>query len=170
MNANKIFSMQKTSTISLISFFMIIMMTCAFGQEPQRPEHGHGAVSIGIGSGSDAVTMPGNSPNIPPKPRKTFSTNSIVLNQILSNYDDYANFMQSLAALKAKGLVDYGEFSTAGNLAESFILITDKQQNIISVLDKGAEKRMNLLNNGFETLSQYADDGYSKTWFVVIEE
>ena len=68
--------MKKIGTIISLIGFCIFLMGNLHAQEPQQPENGHGGVSIGFGNGGEAVTLPGNSPNIPPKPKKNFYTKS----------------------------------------------------------------------------------------------
>ncbi|MCK9339096.1 MAG: hypothetical protein PHQ33_06565 [Bacteroidales bacterium] len=161
--------MKKIGTIISLIGFCIFLMGNLHAQEPQQPENGHGGVSIGFGNGGEAVTLPGNSPNIPPKPKKNFYTNSLVLNQILGNYDNQATFLQNLDQLKEKGIVDYGEWATAPDLSACFVVVINQAEEIIAVLDKGGEKRINLLNNQFETLTQYAHTDYVKYWLIIQE-
>ena len=69
----------------IIFFVGIIILSCdfVFSQED-------GAVRINFGTENvpiAPVIMSGDDPNIPPKPKRTFTTNSVILNQILQACD-----------------------------------------------------------------------------------
>ena len=48
------------------------------------------------------------------------------------------------------------------------VYITDTKE-IVALMDKGTDKRCNLLTNQFESNDLYSDEKYSKVWFRIEE-
>lgn len=135
----------------------------------QNDGNGGGAVRISFGNDEhvEPVTLSGDAPAIPPKPKAVFHTNSIVLNQILAECEEVEALQTTLDLLQKSSKIS---ISTEENCPDCFtIVINSENHKIIAVLDKGKGKRMNLLNNQFETDAMYEDAKFEKMRFLLME-
>lgn len=146
-----------------ISIFLCVNIISA------QEENNNGAFRISIGGDYvEPHTLAGDDPNIPPKPKRQFNTNSIFLNQILNSCENYEDYEKTMALFTKMQRVFYAD-STA-DLKQYFMVvyITDTKE-IVALMDKGTGKRCNLLTNQFETNDLYSDEKYSKVWFRIEE-
>ena len=131
----------------------------------------NGGVRISFGSDNEYTeprTLSGDDPAIPAKPKRTFSTNSIVLNQILQSCDEgFESFNTTIEKLRKMEKVTVVE---QGFSKEIFTVVYNSDtQKIVAVFDKGTGKRMNLLTNQFETDEIFASEIYKKIYFLINE-
>lgn len=150
---------------ALFVFFVAfgILSACA-----QDDGNGGGAVRISFGNEYvEPVSLSGDDPSIPPKPKKTFHTNSIVLNQILAECDDPSALQALLQKLQNASKIT---LLTMPENSNCFVIVNKiNTKEVVAVLDKGKGKRMNLLNNQFETEDIYAGEGFEKIYFLLLE-
>ena len=151
--------------LPLFIFFLTfgIMFACA-----QNDGNGGGAVRISFGNEYvEPVSLSGDDPSIPPKPKKEFHTNSIILNQILAECDDLSALQDLLQKLQNASKITLLTMPENGNC----FLIVNKvdTKEVVAVLDKGMGKRMNLLNNQFETEDIYNGENFEKCYFLLLE-
>lgn len=131
----------------------------------------NGGARISFGEGNEFVeprTLSGDDPAVPQKPKRTFSTNSIILNQILQSCDEgFDSFNKIFKKLQEIEKITLG---TEDNSRECFSVVYNfDTSEIKAVMDKGTGKRMNLLNNQFETDEKYPSDVYKKIYFLINE-
>ena len=134
-----------------------------------QEENNNGAFRISIGGEYvEPYSLPGNDPNIPPKPKRQFNTNSIFLNQILNSCETYETFEETMERFQKMNRVFYSEDQS--NTKDFFTVVYMKEtKEIVAVMDKGSGKRCNLLTNQFETDDLYQDEKYAKIWFKIEE-
>ena len=131
----------------------------------------NGGVRISFGNDSEYTeprTLSGDDPAMPSKPKRTFSTNSIILNQILQSCDEsLESFNTTFEKLRKMEKVTMAE---KGFSKEIFTVVYNSDnQEIVAVFDKGTGKRMNLLTNQFETDEKFANEIYKKIYFLINE-
>lgn len=145
-------------------FFISVSVT-AFAQ---NDGNGGGAVRISFGNEYvEPVSLSGDDPSIPPKPKKEYHTNSIILNQILSACDDYSALHDLLQKLQNASKIT---LLTMPENGDCFLIVNKiDTKEVVAVLDKGKGKRMNLLNNQFETEENYAGENFEKYYFLLLE-
>lgn len=149
----------------LLPLLFICLSLTAFAQND-----GNGGGGVRISFGNEYVepqTLSGDDPAIPPKPKREFHTNSLILNQILSNCDDFEAMQATLEKFKASNRILLFE-----ELPETkvFSIVYDfESKTVVSVFDKGNGKRMNLLNNQFETDDMYPNSEFGRIWFSIEE-
>ena len=151
----------------LLAFLMVCGPVFCFAQADDG--NGGGAVRINFGGGNhvEPQTLSGDDPAIPPKPKKTYNTNSIILNKILESADDFELFNATLENFQNSGKVMLGG---AENCRTCFMVVYNlSSKNIVAVMDKGTGKRMNLLSNKFETNDLYPSEEFGKIWFQIDE-
>ena len=149
----------------IVTFIFCCLITAALAQ---NDGNGGGAVRISFGNEYvEPVSLSGNDPNIPPKPQREFHTNSPILNQILANCDDFSNLQSTLLNFQDNDKILLFEDIPQTKFFTIVYNLFDK--NVVAVLDKGSGKRMNLLNNQFETDDIYPDAEFGKMRFVINE-
>ncbi|MBO4644908.1 MAG: hypothetical protein J5642_00140 [Bacteroidales bacterium] len=130
----------------------------------------NGGVRISFGSDMENVeprTLSGDDPSVPAKPKRQFFTNSITLNKILSDCDDYETLKKTLDQLQESSIVTV---TMNANGTDCFTIVyNSSEKKVVAVLDKGKGKRMNLLNNQFETEDAYQGESYEKIYFSIEE-
>lgn len=135
----------------------------------QDDGNGAGAVRISFGDGNyiEPTTLSGDDPAVPPKPKRVFHTNSIILNQILAEYEDFESLMKKISDFeKASKII----LSDGTDCSDCFLIVNNfETKKVVAVFDKGKGKRMNLLNNQFETEAMYEGELYEKRWFSISE-
>ncbi len=147
--------------ISFVTFGII--SACA-----QDDGNGGGAVRISFGNEYvEPMSLSGDDPAIPPKPKKTFHTNSIILNQILAECDDPSALQALLQKLQNASKITLLTMPENGNCFTIVNKVDTKE--VVAVLDKGKGKRMNLLNNQFETEEIYKGETFEKCYFLLLE-
>ena len=148
----------------LLIFFISVSVT-AFAQ---NDGNGGGAVRISFGNEYvEPVSLSGDDPSIPPKPKKEFHTNSIILNQILASCDDFSALQELLQKLQNTSKITLLTMPEDGNC---FVIVNKiDTKEVVAVLDKGKGKRMNLLNNQFETEDNYAGENFERCYFLLLE-
>ena len=151
--------------LSLFIFFAAISVLPAFAQ---NDGNGGGAVRISFGNEYvEPVSLSGDDPSIPPKPKKEYHTNSIILNQILAACDDYSALHDLLQMLQNASKIT---LLTMPENGDCFVIVNKiDTKEVVAVLDKGKGKRMNLLNNQFETEDNYAGENFEKYYFLLLE-
>lgn len=156
--------MNKTILTFIICLCLAPMLVMA-----QNDGNGGGAIRISFGNDNyvEPVTLSGDDPAVPPKPKRVFHTNSLVLNQILAECEDYKALTELLDELEKTSKISLSDGSECGNC---FLIVNNFETKIVvAVLDKGKGKRMNLLNNQFETETIYEGDAFEKRWFSLSE-
>lgn len=151
----------------LLAFLMVGSPLFCLAQS--NDGNGGGAVRIQFGGGDYVAprTLSGDDPAMPPKPKKTYNTNSIVLNQILESTDDFELFNTTLENFQKIGKVMLSEEE---NCSTCFMVVYNlDSKNIVAVMDKGNGKRMNLLSNKFETNDLYSGENFGKIRFQIDE-
>ncbi len=142
-----------------------MMLYAGFAQS--NDGNGGGAVRIGFGSDSEYVeprTLSGDDPAVPPKPHRTFHTNSVTLNKILDATWDFEEMNKVLEKLKSSQKVVVSEDGECG--ACFAIVYNFSTKEVVAVMDKGSGKRMNLLSNKFETNDLYDNESFG---FILFE-
>lgn len=159
----KFYKMNKI--ISLFVFFVAMSVLSAFAQDDGN---GGGAVCISFGNEYvEPVSLSGDDPSIPPKPKKEFHTNSIILNQILAACDDFSALQTLLQKLQNASKITLLTMPEDGNC---FVIVNKVDtKEVVAVLDRGKGKRMNLLNNQFETEEIYEGETFKKRYFLLLE-
>lgn len=153
----------------LIFTISLIIFTFFFSNATAQNESGGVRIRFGNdGEYAEPQTLSGDNLAIPVKPKRTFSTNSIVLNQILQScdegYDSLSNTMEKLRKMEKVTVAEQG-FSK-----DVFTIVYNSDTHeIVAVLDKGTGKKMNLLTNQFETDEKFAIDIYLKIYFLINE-
>ncbi len=151
--------------LPLFIFFVTfgIISACA-----QDDGNGGGAVRISFGNEYvEPMSLSGDDPAIPPKPKKTFHTNSIILNQILAECDNFSALQTLLQNLQNASKITLLTMPENGNC---FVIVNKVDtKEVVAVLDKGKGKRMNLLNNQFETEEIYNGENFEKCYFLLLE-
>lgn len=135
----------------------------------QNDGNGGGAVRISFGNDNyvEPVTLSGDDPAVPPKPKRVFHTNSLILNQILAECEDFEALTNLLDELEKTSKITLSDGVDCG---DCFLIVNNSEtKNVVAVLDKGKGKRMNLLNNQFETETIYEGVGFEKRWFSLSE-
>ena len=153
----------KSFVIAILVFFSV---SAAVAQEDGN---GGGAVRISFGNGDvvEPITLSGDDPAVPSKPKPVFHTNSMVLNQILADCDEFEHVRQTLAQLQSSGQISLPEDA---DCPDCFLIVNNFSTGmVVAVLDKGKGKRMNLLNNQFETDAMYEGDEFKKLRFSLVE-
>ena len=151
--------------LPLFIFFVIFSIISACAQDDGN---GGGAVRISFGNEYvEPMSLSGDDPSIPPKPKKTFHTNSIILNQILAECDDFSALQTLLQNLQNASKITLLTVPENGNC---FVIVNKVDtKEVVAVLDKGKGKRMNLLNNQFETKEIYKGENFEKCYFLLLE-
>lgn len=151
--------------LPLFIFFVTFSIISACAQDDGN---GGGAVRISFGNEYvEPVSLSGDDPSIPPKPKKTFHTNSIILNQILAECDDFSALQTLLQNLQNASKITLLTVPENGNC---FTIVNKvDSREVVAVLDKGKGKRMNLLNNQFETEEIYKGENFEKCYFLLLE-
>lgn len=151
--------------LPLFIFFVIFSIISACAQDDGN---GGGAVRISFGNEYvEPMSLSGDDPSIPPKPKKTFHTNSIILNQILAECDDFSALQTLLQNLQNASKITLLTVPENGNC---FVIVNKVDtKEVVAVLDKGKGKRMNLLNNQFETEEIYKGENFEKCYFLLLE-
>ncbi len=131
----------------------------------------NGGVRISFGNDAEYVepkTLSGDDPAVPAKPKRHFSTNSIILNQILESCDEgYESFNTTFEKLQNRGKVVLGNDD---NHADCFAVVYNlESKKIVAVMDKGFGKRMNLLDNQFEKDDLYPQETFGRIFFLIEE-
>ncbi|MCQ2279476.1 MAG: hypothetical protein MJZ49_01575 [Bacteroidales bacterium] len=156
--------MNKTILTFIICLCIAPMLLIA-----QNDGNGGGAVRISFGNDNyvEPVTLSGDDPTIPPKPKRVFHTNSLILNQILAECEDFEALTKLLDELEKTSKITLSDSSSC---EDCFLIVNNSETKIVvAVLDKGKGKRMNLLNNQFETETMYEGDAFEKRWFSLSE-
>lgn len=157
----------RKNLILFLNFWL--MMFCA-GFAQSNDGNGGGAVRISFGSGSEYVeprTLSGDDPAVPPKPHRTFHTNSVNLNKILEATWDFEAMQNVLEKLKSSQKVVVSE---GAECAACFTIVYNLEtKEVVAVMDKGSGKRMNLLSNKFETNDLYVEESFGKILFELNE-
>ena len=148
----------------LLIFFISVSVTAV----AQNDGNGGGAVRISFGNEYvEPVSLSGDDPSIPPKSKKEYHTNSIILNQILAACDDYSALHDLLQKLQNASKIT---LLTMPENGDCFLIVNKiDTKEVVAVLDKGKGKRMNLLNNQFETEDNYAGENFEKYYFLLLE-
>jgi hypothetical protein len=149
----------------------IALFICSFFLPVVSAQNENGGVRISFGDGSEYSeprTLSGDDPAVPPKPKRTFSTNSIVLNQILQSCDEsFDAFNKTFEKLQKMEKITLG---TEDNPRENFTIVYNfETKEIVAVLDKGTGKKMNLLTNQFVTDENFTNEIYQKIYFLINE-
>lgn len=104
--------MNKTILTFIICLCLAPMLVMA-----QNDGNGGGAVRISFGNDNyvEPVTLSGDDPAVPPKPKRVFHTNSLVLNQILAECEDYKALTELLGELEKTSKIALSDGSECGN-------------------------------------------------------
>lgn len=134
----------------------------------QEDNDRNGGVRISFGNDYvEPQTFSGDDPNIPPKPKRTFSTNSIILNQILQECEDFESLTTTMGKFQNSGQITIIEQEEC---ADCFTIYYLKEGNIVeAVMDKGSGKRANLIENQFITTDKFTSDTYGTIRFQINE-
>lgn len=153
-----------------IALFISLFFGFATASLAQSNNGNGGGVRISFGNDAEYVepkTLSGDDPAVPPMPKRTFNTNSILLNQLLEASDNFDRFNQTLEKFQNNQKLT---LESGDNCRSCFLAVYNiATKEIVAVLDKGTGKRVNLLNNKFETNDLYSSDAYGKIWFQLDE-
>ena len=134
----------------------------------QEDNDRNGGVRISFGNEYvEPQTFSGDDPNIPPKPKRTFSTNSIILNQILQECENFESLITTMEKFQNSGQITIIEKEEC---ADCFTIYYLKEGNTVeAVMDKGNGKRANLLDNQFITTDKFTSKTYEAIRFQINE-
>lgn len=90
-----------------------------------------------------------------------------VLEQLMA-IESFYDLEKAMKPLKQAGkITDFGKYTTMGNPAECYLIIYDKQAQIVAVLDKGTDKRRNLKTGLDDSEKNY--HGCGAIWLKIKE-
>ena len=149
----------------LVIFIPLFFFSNYFCYAQSGNDNPNGGVRISFGNDNyvTPTTLSGDDPAIPPKPKRTFNTNSITLNLILQDADTFENVSKTLDALLENERITMGGGETCRTC---FVIVYNLDTgDIPAVLDKGTGKRINLLTNQSEDLEAYPKETFGRIWF-----
>lgn len=103
---------------------------------------------------------------VTPEPEKAELSFHPIIRELLTT-KTYKELISLLDKKKEAGTLIYGRIKTMKSPEKSYLAIFNKQSEVVTILDKGNNERLNLKTNTLDTLKNYGGSGV--IWFQIFE-
>lgn len=103
---------------------------------------------------------------VAPEPEKAKLVIHPIIGELLET-KTYKELITLLDKKKEEGVLIYGRIKTMKSPEKSYLAIFNKQSEVVTILDKGTDERLNLKTNTADRLKNYGGNGV--IWFQIFE-